>query len=114
MAERKYMVLTAVGPDRPGLVQEIASVIHEAKANLEDSRMAILRDGTRLPVSRAGYARLSQLLGVSSAVVKRLLHEFRLRYRRLLREEVAATVANETDVDQEIRYLCIVLSSFAA
>lgn len=42
MAERKYMVLTAVGPDRPGLVQEIASVIHGAKANLEDSRMAIL------------------------------------------------------------------------
>ena len=25
----------------------------------KDSRMAILRDGTRLPVSRAGYARLS-------------------------------------------------------
>jgi glycine cleavage system transcriptional repressor len=42
MSERKYMVLTAVGPDRPGLVQEIASVIHRAKANLEDSRMAIL------------------------------------------------------------------------
>jgi DNA-directed RNA polymerase specialized sigma24 family protein len=59
------------------------------------------------------YARLSQLLGVSSAVVKRLLHEFRSRYRRLLREEVAATVENETDVDQEIRYLCTVLSRFA-
>ena len=42
MAERKYMVLTAVGPDRPGLVQDIASIIHGAKANLEDSRMAIL------------------------------------------------------------------------
>jgi len=42
MSERKYMVLTAVGPDRPGLVQEVASVIHAAKANLEDSRMAIL------------------------------------------------------------------------
>jgi two-component system LytT family response regulator len=28
----------------------------------KDSRVAILRDGTRLPVSRAGYARLSQLL----------------------------------------------------
>ncbi len=28
----------------------------------KDSRIAILRDGTRLPVSRAGYSRLSQLL----------------------------------------------------
>jgi glycine cleavage system transcriptional repressor len=36
------MVLTAVGADRPGLVQEIAKVIHEAAGNLEDSRMAIL------------------------------------------------------------------------
>ena len=28
----------------------------------KDSRVAILRDGTRLPVSRAGHARLSKLL----------------------------------------------------
>ena len=27
-----------------------------------DSRIAILRDGTKLPVSRAGYARLAELL----------------------------------------------------
>ena len=39
-------------------VERIAKVELYAK----DSRMAILRDGTRLPVSRAGYARLSQLL----------------------------------------------------
>jgi glycine cleavage system transcriptional repressor len=36
------LVLTAVGPDRPGLVSEIAAAIHAAGANLEDSRMAIL------------------------------------------------------------------------
>jgi two-component system LytT family response regulator len=28
----------------------------------KDSRVAILRDGTKLPVSRAGYARLAKLL----------------------------------------------------
>jgi len=39
-------------------IDRIAKVELYAK----DSRMAILRDGTRLPVSRAGYARLSQLL----------------------------------------------------
>jgi glycine cleavage system transcriptional repressor len=41
-SERWYMVLTAIGPDRPGLVQEISRAIHESSANLEDSRMAIL------------------------------------------------------------------------
>lgn len=42
MSERRHLVLTAVGPDRPGLVNQISSLIHEAGANLEDSRMAIL------------------------------------------------------------------------
>ncbi len=37
-----YFVLTAVGPDRPGLVNDLSSLIHEAGANIEDSRMAIL------------------------------------------------------------------------
>jgi len=40
--QKRYLVLTAVGPDRPGLVNEIAGSIHSAGANLEDSRMAIL------------------------------------------------------------------------
>lgn len=39
---RKYMVLSAVGTDRPGLVERVALLIHQAGANLEDSRMAIL------------------------------------------------------------------------
>jgi len=42
MADKSYLVLTAVGPDRPGLVSEISSLVHSAGANLEDSRMAIL------------------------------------------------------------------------
>ncbi|HET7698774.1 MAG TPA: LytTR family DNA-binding domain-containing protein [Vicinamibacterales bacterium] len=42
----------------------ILNVDRIAKVELyaKDSRMATLRDGTRLPVSRAGYARLSELL----------------------------------------------------
>jgi glycine cleavage system transcriptional repressor len=42
MANKSYLVLTAVGPDRPGLVSEISSMVLSAGANLEDSRMAIL------------------------------------------------------------------------
>ncbi|HEV3363369.1 MAG TPA: ACT domain-containing protein [Acidimicrobiia bacterium] len=39
---RGYVALTAVGPDRPGLVNELSSLIGAAGANIEDSRMAIL------------------------------------------------------------------------
>ncbi len=39
---KHYMVLTAIGPDRPGIVKEVAALIHRAGGNLEDSRMAVL------------------------------------------------------------------------
>src|SRR3954469_12046101 len=42
MSKKSYLVLTAVGPNRPGLVSEISSLVLAAGANLEDSRMAIL------------------------------------------------------------------------
>lgn len=57
------------------------------------------------------YPDLSVALGVPEPSVKSLLHEFRKRYRGLLREEVAKTVESEAKVDDEIRYLCANLSS---
>ncbi len=42
-SEKKgYLVITAVGPDRAGIVSELSALIHHAGANLEDSRMAVL------------------------------------------------------------------------
>lgn len=37
------LVITAVGPDRPGIVAELTGLVHAAGANLADSRMANLR-----------------------------------------------------------------------
>lgn len=42
MNPSSYLVFSAVGPDRPGLVKEISTVLRKAGANIEDSRMAIL------------------------------------------------------------------------
>ncbi|MFC1706424.1 glycine cleavage system protein R [Planctomycetota bacterium] len=38
----QHMVLTAVGPDRVGIVDDIAARIEEKGCNIEESRMAIL------------------------------------------------------------------------
>jgi DNA-directed RNA polymerase specialized sigma24 family protein len=57
------------------------------------------------------YANLSASLGVPESVIKRVLHRLRVRYRAILREEVAQTVANPADVEDEIRYLCAALAS---
>ncbi len=37
-----YLVLSCLGPDRPGLVAEVTEYLTKHKANVEDSRMAIL------------------------------------------------------------------------
>jgi DNA-directed RNA polymerase specialized sigma24 family protein len=57
------------------------------------------------------YETLAHALRVETAAVKRLLHQMRLRYRQLLREEVAETMENPADVDDELRYLCSALAA---
>jgi RNA polymerase sigma-70 factor (ECF subfamily) len=57
------------------------------------------------------YPTLSQTLGVPETTVKRLVHQLRQRYRSLLRDEVAETVADPAEVDDEIRHLCGVLGA---
>jgi RNA polymerase sigma-70 factor (ECF subfamily) len=55
------------------------------------------------------YAALARELGVEESGIKRLLHQMRLRYRQLLRAEVAATIDDPAEVDDELRYLCSAL-----
>lgn len=57
------------------------------------------------------YATLAASLGVSEAMVKRQLHNLRLRYRWLLRNEVARTVSHPAEIEDEIRYLCVALAA---
>ena len=57
------------------------------------------------------YASLSASLGVPEGMIKRGLHQLRVRFRAILREEVARTVDNPAEVDDEIRYLCSALAS---
>jgi len=57
------------------------------------------------------YANLASSLGIAETMVKKQLHNLRQRYRWLLRDEVAHTVNNPADVDDEIRHLCAVLAA---
>lgn len=59
------------------------------------------------------YVNLARELGVSASDIKRLLHQLRLRYRQLLREEVAGTVERKEEVDAELHYLVTVLAADA-
>ncbi len=61
--------------------------------------------------NEVSYANLSAALGVAETAVKKQLHTLRQRYRCLLRDEVARTVENPADVEDEIRYLCAALAA---
>ena len=39
---KAYLILTAVGPDRPGLVDEVSAYLADKDLNIESSRMAVL------------------------------------------------------------------------
>ena len=49
------MVLFAIGPDKPGIVSRISSIIHENGGNFEDSRMATLAGDFALIVLFSAY-----------------------------------------------------------
>ena len=61
--------------------------------------------------SDVSYKSLAAALGITEAMVKKQLHNLRQRFRWLLRNEVAHTVQNPADIDDEIRHLCIVLAA---
>jgi RNA polymerase sigma factor (sigma-70 family) len=57
------------------------------------------------------FAQLSAALGIAESAVIKQLHNLRQRYRSLLRDEVAHTVADPAHVEDEIRYLCAALAA---
>jgi len=70
--------------------------------------VSVYLTGERADIS---YAEIGQKLGIGESEVKRLLYQIRQRYRDLLRDEVAQTVEDPGDIDEEIRYLCLALAA---
>ena len=100
-------------------VRWAATVVERSLARLHEECLAQGRGRVFDTVSGAlssercdvSYGEIATSLGITVIAVKRLLHEVRQRYRALLRDEVARTVRSESDVEDEIRYLCSVLAA---
>jgi len=58
---------------------------------------------------RPTQAEIAYELGMTENAVKQAFHRLRQRYRVLLREEIAHTVAQPGDVEEELRHLVSVL-----
>jgi RNA polymerase sigma-70 factor (ECF subfamily) len=55
------------------------------------------------------YRQVATELGMSESAVKVAVHRLRERFGRVLRDEIAGTLADPTEVDEEIRYLLSVI-----
>ena len=52
-----------------------------------------------------GYAATAEQLGMSEGAVKTAVHRLRRRFRSQLRTDIAETVSDASEIDEEIRYL---------
>jgi RNA polymerase sigma-70 factor (ECF subfamily) len=83
-----------------------AEFAHEGKTELFAAlKPCLLGDRSAQP-----YAILASTLGVTEGSVKVAVYRLRQRYRRLLRDEIARTVAAPEEVEEELRYLFAVLA----
>ena len=57
----------------------------------------------------SSYQQVADALSLSLGALKTIIHRLRARFRTVLREEVARTVAKPEQVDEELRYLRVAL-----
>lgn len=64
-----------------------------------------------LPGERSAptYAEIAKTLGLAEGTIKSDVHRFKRRYAFLVREEIAHTVGNQADVEEELRHLRSIL-----
>jgi RNA polymerase sigma factor (sigma-70 family) len=74
------------------------------KASTFETLMVFL--GSSDSNSKLSYEEAAKVLGVGLGAVRTLIHRLRKQYTRLLREEVARTVSEPVEVQEEIHALC--------
>ena len=80
----------------------------EGKAEQFDVLRPFVSGGGGMPPNQEEAA---EKLGVPIATLRTWLSRGRQRYREALRMEVASTVSDPADVDQELHYLCQILTA---
>lgn len=79
-------------------------ILHGRPEHFERLKVSLLGQ------SDAPYAALAREMNTSEGALKVAIHRLRKRYRELLRQEIADTVADPAEVESELRFLATVLS----
>jgi DNA-directed RNA polymerase specialized sigma24 family protein len=90
------------------------NVLARLKQEFNDSGKGKLFDHLRSALlvenKESSYAQLGLPLGLKEDAVKQAVHRMRRRYRELFRQEIAQTVAEPSEVEDELKHLFAILS----
>ena len=108
-----------LGADRIYERRWALTLLEQVLARLEEEyrvagRVALFEQLKQLLIEEPGrpsQAHVAQELSMTENAVKQAFYRLRQRYRLLLREEVAQTVANPGDVEDELRHFIAVLQA---
>jgi RNA polymerase sigma-70 factor (ECF subfamily) len=82
---------------------------HESAAEGRGLEFELLRPSLLGESAKGGYDAIARGLGSTEGAVKVAVHRLRRRFRELVREEIAQTVATESEIDEEVKYLLAAL-----
>jgi RNA polymerase sigma factor (sigma-70 family) len=88
----------------------LATLRHEWRRQQREQEFDALRScllGTAPP---GGYAAMAATLSMSEGAVKTAVHRLRRRFRTQLRQDIAETVSENGEIEEEVRYLIRALS----
>lgn len=92
----------------------VQATIDRLKAEMEAAGKGELFNHIRgflIEYPKSSYAETADAAGLTVANIKTAIHRLRIRYRDLLREEIARTVVSPADFDDEVRALRAALLS---
>jgi RNA polymerase sigma factor (sigma-70 family) len=89
----------------------LASLREEFESAGKASYFAALQGSLARDGSGASYAAIARQFDISEAAARQAVHRLRRRYRELLRAEIADTVADPAEIDDEIRSLFVAIGS---
>ena len=93
------------------LLEQVLCLLREDYAKAGKTRLfEALQDFLWGIEDSASYAQIAERLGMTEGAIRVAVHRLREHYRQRLRAEVAHTVSNPNEVDDELRYLIRVIS----
>jgi RNA polymerase sigma-70 factor (ECF subfamily) len=91
--------------DRRWALALLDAALRRLEAEYSEAEFARLKDCLTAGRGEIEYGKLAENLATTEGAARVAVHRLRKRYRALIREEVARTVSNETEVDHEMRAL---------